>query len=83
MDKPGYHLADIEKGQLGEFQKIREEFEEAVDAFEQGSAVMLLVELSDMLGAIESYIKNKYNLKLSDLELFSDITKRAFENGRR
>ena len=28
----GYHLRNIEKGELGEFSKIREEFEELLDA---------------------------------------------------
>lgn len=77
-----YHLKDIRKGVLGEVSKIEEEFEEFVDAWEQGSVVMQLVELSDLLGAIESYVA-RWQIGLKDLRFFSDITKRAFESGNR
>ncbi len=73
----GYHINHIEKGVYGEASKIAEEFHEFMDARQQGAKVMELVELSDMLGAIEEYIK-KYNMTLYDLIVFSDITKQAF-----
>ena len=44
---------------------------------------MELVELSDLLGAIESYTKKHYNISLDDLIKMKDITQRAFINGRR
>jgi len=45
---------------------------------------MILVELSDILGAIEAYLdKHHPGMKLDDLKKMSDITKRAFINGRR
>lgn len=78
----GYHLTEIPKGEVGEFSKIVEEFEEFKDAHAQNSKVMELVELSDLLGAIEDYLK-KNNMTLKDLKLFSDITKRAFASGER
>lgn len=77
-----YHLKKIEKGVLGEFSKIREEFEEAQDALEQNNPLMCLCELSDLLGAIEAYT-NKYNMSIEDLLTMKDATKRAFQNGRR
>lgn len=82
--RPGYHLAHIEKGQLGELSKIKEELDEALDAQDQGASVMVLVELSDMVGALEAYLsKHHPSITLQDLRVFSHITKRAFENGRR
>lgn len=78
----GYHKSNISKGTLGEASKITEEYLEFMDAVEQGSKVMELVELSDLIGATEEYLK-KYNLTIQDLIGFSDITKRAFKNGAR
>lgn len=81
-NKIGYHIKEIQKGSLGEVSKIQEEFQEFLDAHEQSCVVMEFVELSDLLGAIEAYLLN-YNLKLEDLIIMKNITKRAFLNGRR
>lgn len=55
----GYHIKFITKGVLGYFSKIEEEFSEFIDAHEQKSVVMELVELSDLIGAtIAFYRKN-------------------------
>ena len=81
---PGYHLARIEKGELGELSKIREELEEALDADVQDASVMVLVELSDMMGAVQAYLEKHHpSISVDDLVKFSRITKRAFVNGRR
>lgn len=77
-----YHLVDIPRGAFGEFSKIEEEFLEAKDALAQENPVMLLQELSDMLGAVEAYTM-KYNITLLDLIIMKDATKRAFESGHR
>ena len=78
----GYHLTNFPKGILGEISKIEEELNELKDAEKQKSKVMMMIELSDLYGAIEEYcIKN--NLTMEDLKIFSDITKRAFKNGHR
>lgn len=83
-NKPGYHLAEITKGELGEISKIREELEELEDAVHQGVKIMALVELSDMLGAIEAYLEQHHSgITLDDLYAMSEVTKRAFKNGRR
>lgn len=80
----GYHLKEIEKGILGELSKIYEEVEEVKDAEEQGINIMLLVELSDMLGAVESYLEKHHpSITLQDLIKMKDVTKRAFETGGR
>jgi phosphoribosyl-ATP pyrophosphohydrolase len=78
----GYHNKYIERGKFGEFSKIKEEFLEAEDALEQGNNIMLLVELSDLIGAIEGYCI-KHNIKLEDLIKMKEATKRAFNDGTR
>lgn len=79
----GYHIKKINKGVLGERSKIVEEYNEWVDSCEQHCKIMELVELSDLLGAIDAYINNSYNMNLNDLIMMKDITERAFKNGRR
>ena len=79
----GYHLKEIPKGVVGDFSKIKEELFEAEDAIEQGCKIMELVELSDLLGALELYVGNKFNMTLDDLKSMSAITQRAFKNGAR
>lgn len=80
---PGYHLREIERGVFGEVSKIKEEFEEFLEALEQENKVMALVELSDLLGAIEGYTSKKFNLTLEDLLTMKKATQRAFESGAR
>lgn len=82
--EPGYHLEVIEKGILGELSKIEEELAELKDARAQGVRIMELVELSDLIGAVEAYLeKNHPDTSIFDLMRMSDVTKRAFRNGRR
>lgn len=78
----GYHKADIKRGEYGQFSKIKEEFLEAEDAYEQENKLMLLIELSDLIGAIEEFI-TQYNMELEDLLIMKDATKRAFRDGSR
>lgn len=78
----GYHNREIVRGVYGEFSKIREEFEEFDDAVEQNNILMSLVELSDLIGAIEGYAV-KYGISLDDLIIMKNATKRAFEDGTR
>ena len=79
----GYHSKKIERGQLGHHSKIREEFEEFQDAIEQGNPVMALLELSDMLGAIEAYTLKSHNITLNDLLVMKNVTQSAFQDGSR
>jgi len=78
----GYHRVEIPKGVLGEFSKIEEEFTELKDAVDQNNPILISCELSDLIGAIEEYAK-KYNLTLKDIISFSNLTKNAFESGKR
>ncbi len=55
---------------------------EYLDAIKQGNPLMALIELSDLLGAINCYA-NKYNLDLDELIEMSKTTQRAFKEGRR
>lgn len=81
----GYHNRPIEKGVLGQLSKIQEELSEAMDAEEQGNKIMLLVELSDLVGAIRGYMDKNFGstVTFDDLLKMSDATKRAFETGGR
>lgn len=84
IDKPGYHLRRITKGVVGEPSKIREELDEFMDAMDQNVSIMGLVELADMIGAVEAFLEKHHpSISLSDLKAMSDVTKRAFINGRR
>lgn len=79
----GYHSKKIDKGHLGEISKIKEEYEEFLDAVEQGNSVMKLVELSDLIGAIEAYTLARHNVTLDELIRMKNATKSAFEDGTR
>lgn len=78
----GYHKKEITKGVLGEFSKIKEEFQELEDAFEQHDDILMICECSDLIGAISHFI-GKYNLSISDLKKFNDKTESAFLAGKR
>ena len=80
----GYHIKEIKRGVLGEPSKIREEVEEFLDAVDQGSSIMALIELSDLIGAVNLYLE-KYHptINLGDLIVMNNITRRAFESGAR
>jgi hypothetical protein len=80
--KYGYHIKDIKKGKIGTADKVREELLEFEDALEQKSKIMAQVELADVYGALES-LAEENGLTMKDLKIFSDITKRAFNNGFR
>ena len=79
----GYHRREIPKGELGEFSKIIEEYTELLDAHEQSNNVLEICELTDLIGAIKYYAKEKFNLSLDDLIVFSEATENAFKNGKR
>lgn len=79
----GYHQSQIIKGVLGEYSKIREEFDELTDAINQNDSVLAICELTDLIGAIEAYSYPKYNLTIEDLVKFSRKTKEAFKEGKR
>ncbi len=80
----GYHKNEIKRGKIGELSKVYEEIEEVKDAEEQGVEIMVLLELSDALGAIELYLEKHHpSLTLEDLKKMSKLTRNAFESGER
>jgi hypothetical protein len=79
----GYHINRINKGVLGEFSKIQEEYEELIDAIQQKDKILQLCELSDLIGAIECYAESKLFMSLDDLIKFSNKTKSAFKENKR
>ncbi len=82
--KPGYHLSEIPKGVLGESSKLLEEVLELQDAEAQHASIMALVELSDLVGSIQLYLERHHpSSSMDDLLIMAQITRRAFENGRR
>lgn len=80
--KDGYHTRPIPKGEVGEFSKIREEYEELSDAVFQNDKILTVCELSDLVGAIEAYAQS-LGFELSDLIKFSNKTKASFKSGKR
>lgn len=78
----GYHRKKIEKGVLGTPSKIREEFEEFEDALSQDNKLMALLELSDLLGAINAYA-GQYNMTIDHLWSMTRATQSAFKDGER
>lgn len=80
----GYHLTEPKRGVFGELSKVYEEIDELHDAEEQGATLMLIQELSDVIGAIEGYLKKHHpSITLDDLIKMKNITKRAFKSGAR
>lgn len=80
----GYHKAKINRGVFGDDSKIYEEIDEFADALDQDVSIMALVELSDVIGAIEGWLeKNHPTITINDLIAMSAITRRAFESGHR
>lgn len=79
----GYHKIKIPKGKLGEFSKITEEYMELFDAHEQDVHILELCELCDLIGAIELYSKEKFNISLEDLIKMKNLTSDAFNDGSR
>lgn len=80
----GYHKNIIKKGKIGELSKVFEEVEEVKDSQEQGVNLMVLVELSDVIGAIEMYLeKHHKSITIEDLIKMKNRTRNAFQEGSR
>jgi hypothetical protein len=79
-----YHKAVIKRGVLGEISKIQEELDELVDAEAQNVTILALCELSDLVGAIDAYLKARHpSITLKDLIDMHMLTKSAFQDGTR
>jgi hypothetical protein len=80
----GYHLAKIQKGEYGFSSKLREEVEELQDAEAQQNRLMALIELADLVGAIDGYLKRQFpSFSIDDLRKMADATHSAFMDGTR
>jgi hypothetical protein len=79
----GYHNKFIIKGILGNISKIEEEYAEFMDAIEQENSVMALIELTDLLGAIEAFTEKNYKINLEQLIKMTRSTQSAFKDGER
>lgn len=77
-----YHNKIINKGILGQFSKIEEEFEELKDGYEQNHRILQICELCDLIGAVEAYAA-RWNLTLDDLIQMKNSTRKAFQTGSR
>lgn len=73
-----FHLRKINKGIYGELSKISEELEEAYDAQERDHKLMLMFELSDIIGAVAG-VAEKYNFSLDDLVKFAKLRSEVFK----
>jgi hypothetical protein len=74
-----FHKREIKKGVYGDLSKIQEELDEAYDSEEQGQDLMLLIELSDIVGACAGVAK-KYGLSLDQLVTFAKLRSEVAEN---
>ncbi|MBI2102707.1 hypothetical protein HYT55_02620 [Candidatus Woesearchaeota archaeon] len=84
VKKKGYHEMIIPKAPAGSFLKIAEEFREARDAYMNHNPIMLLVELADIYGAMELFLeKHSPEISMEDVRRLQEVTRRAFQNGRR
>jgi hypothetical protein len=81
----GYHLTNIPKGILGDWSKVEEEYAECIDSMKQKNKLMALVEISDLLGALDAYVRKQSNesLTLDDILKMTEATKKAFISGAR
>jgi hypothetical protein len=79
------HKAKIAKREFGSIGKIEEEFLELMDAWEQNNRIMTLIELSDLVGAIQGFLENQfaYTVNLNDVLKMKEATRSAFLSGER
>lgn len=81
MSDFGYHTIFIEKGEYGEFSKVKEEFDELKDAFEnRKSNVLAICELSDLYGAMEAFAEKTLHISMSEVVKFAELTKEVYKN---
>lgn len=79
----GYHTTEIPKGKIGEASKITEEYHEFMDAVQQDNKILQLVELSDLIGAIDLYAQSKWKIGIYDIVKMTRATQSAFIEGSR
>ncbi len=68
-----YHDVEIPKGEYGELSKVQEELLEAMDADKRGQDLMLLIELSDLVGAVGGVAEKRFGFSLEQLVKFAKL----------
>jgi hypothetical protein len=66
----------IKAGVYGEMSKIQEELDEAIDAESQGQTLLLMIELSDIIGAVAG-VAEKHGTSLEALVQFSELVRKS------
>lgn len=79
----GYHKREIPKGTYGHFSKVEEEWEELRDAQEQGAAILELVEITDLYGALAGYVEQRFGMTMEDVRKMAEMTRESFKEGKR
>lgn len=80
----GFHINPIEKGILGTSSKILEEVQELIDAENQNLKILALWELSDIIGAIQLYLEERYpTITIYDLIKMAEKNSDMFKEGVR
>jgi uncharacterized protein YabN with tetrapyrrole methylase and pyrophosphatase domain len=72
--KSPFHEVEVTNGVYGELSKVQEELDEAEDAEKRGQDLLLLIELSDVIGACAG-VAEKYGMSLDQLIKFSEMVR--------
>lgn len=75
--KSYFHVHPIRSGVYGELSKVQEELDEAVDAETRGQEILLLIELSDIIGAVAG-VAERHGHTLESLIQFSELRRSVF-----
>lgn len=73
-EKSLFHIVPITRGEYGYLSKVQEELEEALDAEKQENPLLLLIELSDIIGAVGG-VADRIGSSLEDLVKFSNLVR--------
>lgn len=75
--KSYFHVMPVRQGTYGELSKIQEELDEALDAETRGQKLLLMIELSDIIGAVAG-VAERHGYSLDDLIQFSELRRNVF-----
>ena len=75
--KSYFHVMPVRRGTYGELSKVQEELDEALDAETRGQKLLLMIELSDIIGAVAG-VAERHGYSLDDLIQFSELRRNVF-----
>ena len=79
MENYGYHTKRIDKGVYGDFSKVKEEFEELEDAWNNRKSVALTIcELADLYGSMKAFAEKTLNIPMEEIVKFSELTDEVY-----